>query len=352
MADSPAKAEGGSERRSAGYKSWKKKYRKMRIVFDNKMHECEELHKQEAKAANTVKRLAIENDRLLDLLLEVNNSPQIPPDRQIDLSLKPPSDERALCLPIDRDHSKDKEAAMKKLEQLLNDIPHSTYGSAKESNPAFLADLGAPDGESHPAHFLSADDIDDYIYLIDSSIDPDSPLPTMAPLAHPSARPPSNPQTKNPTSVTNWLRKHAPKIFLQDGETHDGDDEAAGAGAGGGSGHASARKARPSAKGDRSGGKGGSKAKKPSAKASAAAAAAAAAAAERGDGDASMDDEGDFRATPATARNSKRKREDDGGYKPRGSSSRPSKKKRKSDVEATPTARKSKKDAAAGSKDD
>lgn len=62
MADSPAKADGGSERRPAGYKSWKKKYRKMRIVFDQKMHKCEELHKQEAKAASTVKRLAIENE--------------------------------------------------------------------------------------------------------------------------------------------------------------------------------------------------------------------------------------------------------------------------------------------------
>lgn len=68
MADSPAKADGGSERRPAGYKSWKKKYRKMRIVFDHKMHECEELHKQEAKAANTVKRLAIENEYVQFLL--------------------------------------------------------------------------------------------------------------------------------------------------------------------------------------------------------------------------------------------------------------------------------------------
>ncbi|KAJ4863264.1 IEC3 subunit of the ino80 complex, chromatin re-modelling domain-containing protein [Trichoderma breve] len=317
MADSPAKADGGSERRPAGYKSWKKKYRKMRIVFDHKMHECEELHKQEAKAANTVKRLAIENDRLLDLLLEVNNSPQIPTDRRIDLSLKPPSDDNALCLPMDRDRSKDKEAAMKKLEQLLSDIPHSTYDSAKETKSSFLADLGAPDGESHPAHFLSADDIDDYIYLVDTGIDPDSTLPTMAPLAHPIARPPSNPQTKNPTSVTNWLRKHAPKIFLQDGETH----------------------------GERGGSKASGKGKK------AGAAARLSAAAERGDGDASMDDDGDFGATPA-ARSSKRKRDDDTGYKPRGSSSRPTKKKRKSDVEATPTARKSKKDAAAASKDE
>ncbi|PNP43252.1 hypothetical protein TGAM01_v202651 [Trichoderma gamsii] len=343
MADSPAKADGGSERRPAGYKSWKKKYRKMRIVFDQKMHECEELHKQEAKAASTVKRLAIENDRLLDLLVEVNNSPQIPPERRIDLALEPPSDESAPCLPIDRERQSHKDEAMKKLNKLL-DMPHPTYGSAKESNSTFLADLSTLDGESHPAHFLSADDVDDYIYLIDTGLDPDSALPTMAPLAHPAANAPSNPQAKNPTSVTNWLRKHAPKIFLQDGETHGDADDEAGAGTGPGSGHSSARKPRGSAKGERGGGKAsGGKSKKTGA-------ASRISAAERGDADASMDDDGEFAATPVTAR-SKRKRDDDTGYKPRGSSSRPTKKKRKSDVEATPTVRKSKKEAAAN-KDD
>lgn len=44
------------------YKSWKKKYRKMRIVFDHKMHESEELHKQEQKALTMAKRIAIENE--------------------------------------------------------------------------------------------------------------------------------------------------------------------------------------------------------------------------------------------------------------------------------------------------
>ncbi|KAF7549543.1 hypothetical protein G7046_g8315 [Stylonectria norvegica] len=60
--DSPVKVEGGATRHRAGYKSWKKKYRKMRIVFDHKMHDGEELHKQEAKAAALVKRLAVENE--------------------------------------------------------------------------------------------------------------------------------------------------------------------------------------------------------------------------------------------------------------------------------------------------
>lgn len=49
----------------AVYKSWKKKYRKMRIVFDKQMHDGEELHKKEAKAAAIVKRLAVENEYVL-----------------------------------------------------------------------------------------------------------------------------------------------------------------------------------------------------------------------------------------------------------------------------------------------
>lgn len=47
---------------TATYKSWKKKYRKMRIGFDKHMQDGEDLHKQEAKAAAIVKRLAVENE--------------------------------------------------------------------------------------------------------------------------------------------------------------------------------------------------------------------------------------------------------------------------------------------------
>lgn len=49
-------------RHSAGYKSFKKKYRKMRIAFEHKMQESEDIVKQEARAKATVKRLAIENE--------------------------------------------------------------------------------------------------------------------------------------------------------------------------------------------------------------------------------------------------------------------------------------------------
>ena len=44
------------------YHSWKKKYRKMRIIFDQKMHGGENLHKLELKALETARRLAIEKE--------------------------------------------------------------------------------------------------------------------------------------------------------------------------------------------------------------------------------------------------------------------------------------------------
>lgn len=67
MEDSQPKTEPSAERKAVGYKSWKKKYRKMRIVFDQKMQSGEELHKQEAKTAQTVKRLAVENEYVIAL---------------------------------------------------------------------------------------------------------------------------------------------------------------------------------------------------------------------------------------------------------------------------------------------
>src|SRR5687767_13320580 len=60
--DSPVRENAADADRKAGYKSWKKKYRKMRITFDHKMHDSEELHRQEEKASATIKRLAIENE--------------------------------------------------------------------------------------------------------------------------------------------------------------------------------------------------------------------------------------------------------------------------------------------------
>ena len=283
----------------------------------------------------------VQSSRLLEILLEINNSPQIPFDKRVDVALEPSANSKTPTLPLDRDHADRKELAMKHLEQLLAEVPHISYTAAKDKQNSYISDLAAPDGESHPANFLSADDVDDYTYKVDTAIEPDLHLPSLAPHAHPSVHQAVIPQLKNPTSVTNWLRKHAPKVFLQDGETHanaaDGGDDVEG-GAGG-------RKAR-GAKSER-GGKGGSRGKRTSNVSKAAAAVTAAA---RGDWDASMDDDPDFGSTPVLK--GKRKRADDQGYRPKGGSgNRPAKKKRKSEVDGTPTVRKGKKDSLSASKD-
>lgn len=44
------------------YRSYKKKYRKLRLQFDQNVQESEELHRTEQKAIRTMKRLAIENE--------------------------------------------------------------------------------------------------------------------------------------------------------------------------------------------------------------------------------------------------------------------------------------------------
>ena len=161
-----------------------------------------------------------------------------------------------------------------------------------------------PEGETFPTSFLAADDVDSYIHDVDASLG--QSLPSLAPRAHDSSL---QAHLKNPTSVTNWLRKHAPKIFLQDAE-HD--DEDAGHAASG-----SGRRGR-GARGERGRGRGRGRGRASNVSERPTSSAA--------DLDASMDDELD-----APVRG-KRKRDDDPGYRP-GGSARPVKKKRKSDVE-------------------
>ncbi|KAK4142053.1 IEC3 subunit of the Ino80 complex, chromatin re-modelling-domain-containing protein [Dichotomopilus funicola] len=367
------------------YRSWKKKYRKMRITFDQKMHDGEELHRLEQKALSAAKRLAVQKDRLLDLLLDVNNCGQIPPNKRIDLSLDSSADiDSTLFLDIDRPTSPQAGAVPdKSYKSLLQEVPHFRFSSAAERFPDLLADLDAgrdspadpAQGQNHPPSFLTADDIDNYIWELDAHLaneeaaaaaalgnssnnkPSEPPLPTLAPLAHLDA--PTNPKdshrdlaVRNPTSVYNWLRKHAPKTFLQDGEhdtkdgsggKDDGDASHNGHGHGAGSGRRGGKGERGSRGG---GGSSSARAKRTS---------RVAANTESFD---DMDDEAGYSgggggggggretaSTPSAAGGKgKRKRmvDDDPGYRPKGGSSRPTKKKRKSEgsgsVERTPSA--------------
>ncbi len=301
--------------------------------------------------------------RLLDLLLDVNNSAQIPLEKRIDLSLDLPSDDDALFLDIDQPSTTRRgPAPTNSYKALIRDVPHSQFSSAAERFPDLVADLEAgrdspadpAQGQSHPPSFLTADDLDNYIYELDMHLaavaeeagtdtgKPSSatPLPTLAPLAHLDRANPKDSQrdfaVRNPTSVYNWLRKHAPKTFLQDAE-HEKEGGGGGKEHGDDHGHGHGPGSGRRGKGERAPrGSGSTRGKRGSAAHGRSTAAAATESFEDADDDGGGGGgAGNGPATPSTvgAGKGKRKRviDDDPGYRPKGGSSRPTKKKRKSE---------------------
>ncbi|KAI1140574.1 IEC3 subunit of the Ino80 complex, chromatin re-modelling-domain-containing protein [Hypoxylon sp. FL0543] len=286
------------------YKSWKKKYRKMRIKFDQQMQEIETLHRLEQKAMRTAKRLAIENDRLMDLLMDINDSPQIPFERRIDLSLEGDSDDN------DSDATQRPTKSLRKLEQ---EVPHRSFAAYAEQFPEILEDLEPENPSIHPTSFLTADDVDEYLYELDSRLKL-KPKPTLAPsaLGKEISNPAANFALRNPTSVYNWLRRHAPKTFLQDLEKEKEKDKDKG-------------KDKDDGHGDkdddgrkRKGG-GTARTKRQS---------AATKKEKEREAAEDWDDEMSYDAPVAKG---KRKRDEDGGYRPKGGSSRPAKKRKSKD---------------------
>ncbi|KAJ3551360.1 hypothetical protein NPX13_g11381 [Xylaria arbuscula] len=304
------------------YKSWKKKYRKMRITFDQRMRESEDLHTLELKAMHTAKRLAIENDRLMDMLLDINESPQIPFERRIDLN--PEEEDEEDDEQTDSDDSDTTQKPTKSLRKLIHEVPHQSYEEYVQRFPELQEDLEPEDPQTYPTSFLTADDIDEYLYKLDMRLGI-KPKPTLAPTAlgtNNVTTPPANFALRNPTSVYNWLRRNAPKTFLQDLEKDkDKDDREKEDGRKRKGGASRKRQSTVGRKG-----KGG----------------------EEGTAEPmDWDEEGGYDAPATGTLKGKRKRDDDGGYRPKGGSSRPVKKRKSKDGNEKPAkATKARKSAA------
>jgi hypothetical protein len=249
----------------------------------------------------------------LDFLMFINDSPQIPFERRMDLN---PEDSG--------DDTDDESKPTKSLRKLIRDVPHRNYAATIEQFPEALEDLDPKDPETHPTSFLDAHDIDQYLYDIDrrngfAGKAPPTPTPETPP--HNGAGSQSaNFALRNPTSVYNWLRRHAPKTFLQDLEKekekdkdkdkdkdfHDKED--------GGTTAAKKKKKSGSSRGTKRQSTASRKDK------------------ERGaEPSETMDWDEDTNAADAQNTGSirgKRKRDEDPGYRPKGGSSRPTKKRK------------------------
>ncbi|TKA30736.1 hypothetical protein B0A50_02456 [Salinomyces thailandicus] len=74
------------------YKSWRKKYRKIRGRFDGVLEDNRRLFREEHKLEATAKRLREELDGLLELCLDLNEKPSIPPSLRFNIRLPPRHD--------------------------------------------------------------------------------------------------------------------------------------------------------------------------------------------------------------------------------------------------------------------
>lgn len=177
--------------------------------------------------------------QILDLLLDINNSAQIPIDKRIDLTPEegilatiPPlitDDELSSAASLQtpegialydeiRSLVKEREAMLsnaarppKSLVNLLRSTPHTRLSQASEDQLALLNPI---EGQPAPLGFLTVDQIDDYIYDIDVQL---GTVPALPPHS-PSSASHQDLAFGNYHSPYNWLRRNQPHIFLQDGE--------------------------------------------------------------------------------------------------------------------------------------
>ncbi|KAL2358325.1 IEC3 subunit of the Ino80 complex, chromatin re-modelling-domain-containing protein [Cryomyces antarcticus] len=336
------------------YKSWRKKYRKMRIKFEAALKESNELFVEEQKALKLARRLQEQNDQILELLLDINDSTRVPPELRYNLSGHESGeldnleeeDPAALQQALHRAHAavtsgsltepefyhinetvarKLKHHGTKPLARLEATVPHTYLPRDPSELPADLAT------DFLPGYLDSAHE-DEYLASIDRRLG-DASSDVVAGTVHPHALRPipsvhiddsekdkekaleRDVAIHNPVSVHNWLRKNLPNNYIN--------EKAAG---GGGAGDAESEKsgyvrAAPNAR---------NLAKRVNEKSSSSANSHVPV--EKMEQDL-LDEEIGLTpdvAAPGTGSASakKRARDDDGSYRPKGGSSRPAKRKR------------------------
>jgi len=227
-------------------KSYRRKYRKIMVTFEEKMRESNSLFKEEQRIMDVSQRLAEQTDQLLQLLLELNSCPQVPPSLRYDLSTPDESGmleaEAGPFAPgadihvelqkarrqIGTGQTKmagylDLEAALLKTTALA---PRHSYSKLLQLAPPSKQTNEKADAENvSPCGFLSVRQEEQYLhgldaYTIGNSVTP-RPHATISlgsRNAEKTVERERETQLKNPVSVYNWLRRHQPQVFLQDNE--------------------------------------------------------------------------------------------------------------------------------------
>lgn len=230
------------------YRSFKKKFAKMKLKFELEMKESEALIREQLRIEDLSKRIQEQNDQLLEILLEFNDNFHIPPTLRYDLSVPgdpifPTSSESGSMAVISDPataRSVLKEAMVEVAAGTLTPESYRSVENAVKRGKAFAPELQyttllrtphtvpPPEGQQQSADneisnnlgFLTPEHETDYCLTLDASLGDESAAVQLS-------RAPEKPSLaerergltmKNPVSVYNWLRKNQPQIFLQDNE--------------------------------------------------------------------------------------------------------------------------------------
>ncbi|KAJ5780921.1 hypothetical protein N7457_006081 [Penicillium paradoxum] len=304
-------------------RSFKKKYAKLKVKFELGTRENESLIREELRIEDLSKRIQEQNDQLLEVLLEFNESLHVSPDMRFDLTL--PTDRPLLPTPeqeiaplindatlaqqawkeaktglaagsIDKGAYRTIEDNIKLNKAFAPAHQYSTLSQTHQISPDAIAKKPDNDCERKLGYFTPEHETEYYLAL-DAKLGDEAAATQLA-------RIPDRPtfaererdlSMRNPASVYNWLRRNQPQT-LQDNEI------------------ASEKSAsRPS--NQRSSKR---------------------APAQRKDEDMYDEDGTETQPTPKN----KRKREEDTGYRPKGGSSRSKKKKEDPSSNASKVAKK------------
>ncbi|KAI5203715.1 hypothetical protein E4T38_04925 [Aureobasidium subglaciale] len=222
------------------YRSWRKKYRKMKTHFDDVMKESNSLFVEEQKLEVLSKRLQEQNERvidfscsqLLDLLLDLNTSLSIPEELRFDLSPAPktqqPQDERDITFEMANNIIANAHRAFhnhevphqdfvrirQDIESLLarKDAKSLVEMEAQIPHPRYHHPVSGPVAEADPA-FLSSSHEDAYLARLDNKLEPaalsEPRILSPQPLSKLTQRELDREvELRNPLSVHNWLKKH------------------------------------------------------------------------------------------------------------------------------------------------
>ncbi|KAF3479903.1 uncharacterized protein GIQ15_06879 [Arthroderma uncinatum] len=242
------------------FKSFKRKYGKQKIKFELAMRDGTALVREEMRIQDLSKRLREQNDQLLELLLELNNTVHIPRSlrygltRQEDSRLHTTMSEPTDSIPVIECDAQTARAKLNEAKQKLlagemtadecRELELSMLKSSTFAPSTSISSLLA----SVPHTSLSSEDcpdsdIDSSLGYIHPEDDLDYPVPgTEVHIDLTSARASSKHLSpadrekaaiiRNPSSVYNWLRKNKPQVLTHDPEAPPAGNSASGTAAG------------------------------------------------------------------------------------------------------------------------